>query len=132
MHQNRRILLQKKLSIAKAPIFVSVSNDLVLTQSVGRIWDQGLFSTLDLTQLLLSLKLGVAINTLTLSQVLAVLRENPTEQTLVLSDLAASNVDYNRSLVNTLSCTQTVTAFISNRFVGDCEDSTDPFTLEEI
>jgi len=139
MHQNRRLLLEKNLSIAKAPIFASVSHTISLTQQAGRLFDNlNLSNDLLLTQELLSIKLGVASNTLTLSQVIAAIRRNiPEESTLVLSDDVATNVDYVRSLVNTLVLTHSVTGYLANRIPppvpGVCpEEPLEAFTLEEV
>lgn len=139
MHQNRRLLLQKKLSIAKAPIIANVSNTIVFTQQAGRLWEElGVSNDLLLTQELLSIKLGIASNTLVLSQVIAAIRRNvPESSTLVLTDLVATNVDYVRSLANTLILTQSVTGYLSNRIPppvpGVCpEEPLEAFTLEEV
>ena len=138
MHQNRRLLLQKKVTAAKSPIIASVSNTIVFTQQAGRPFTQDVSNDILLTQELLSIKLGIASNTLALSQVIAAIRRNvPEESTLVLTQAVGSNVDYVRSLVNTLVLTQSVTGYLANRIPppvpGVCpEEPLEPFTLEEV
>ena len=138
MKQNRRLLLGKKASIAKAAIFVSAENTLVLSDQAGRPFTQSVSNDILFTQELLSVKLGIASNTLALSQVIAAIRRNvPEESTLVLSDAVGTNVDYVRSLSNTLSLTQTMTGYLANRIPppvpGVCpEEPLEPFTLEEV
>jgi len=111
-----------------------VSSTINFSQIAGRLFSQSVSNSLLFTQELLSVKLGIASNTLALSQVLAGVRRNvPEESELVLSDAVATNVDYVRSLISTLNLTQSVTGYLSNRIENaSCEDPIEAFTLEEV
>lgn len=134
MQQNRLLLFEKDTAVSRTAITASVSSTINLSQIVGRPFDESVSSNLLFTQELLSVKLGIASNTLVLSQVLAGVRRNvPEESELALTDAVATNVDYVRSLISTLNLTQSVTGYLSNRIENaSCEDPIEDFTLEEV
>ncbi len=134
MQQNRLLLFDDRNILPRTAIFAVVSSTINFTQIVGRPFDENVSSNLLLTQELLSVKLGIASNTLALSQVIAAIRRNvPEESELDLTQSVATSVDYVRSPSNTLNLTQSVTGYLSNRIENaSCEDPIEDFTLEEV
>jgi hypothetical protein len=140
MKQNKRLLLKKKApSAAKAAIFGEAENTLVLDQSAGRIWEEvGVSNDLLLSHQAESIKSESVSNTLALTDAASGDRRNPAEEhDLVLSDALGTQVDYTRSLSNTLALTHSVTGYLANRIPppvpGVCpEEPLEGFTLEEI